>query len=70
MLLNYFAPECLPRRNKSKGGLQRRGHKEAPFLSELENIAQSGVTRADRYLARYHGEWGGSVAPLFRDAIF
>jgi len=54
----------------SKGGLQRRGHKEAPFLSELENIAQSGVTRADRYLARYHGEWGGSVAPLFRDAIF
>ena len=54
----------------SKGGLQRRGHKEAPFLSELETIAQSGITRADRYLTRFHGDWGGSVTPLFQEAIF
>ena len=49
----------------SKRGLDRRGKKEAKCLHELELIAQTGETQADRLLDLYHGPWNKSVDPIF-----
>ena len=52
-------------------GLQRRamrnrdGVDESRFLDELIEIAESGKTPAERKLALFHGEWHGSVDPVF-----
>jgi len=60
----------------AKGGLQRRamasgGHAdESHYLAELEEIADSGVTPAERLLERYHGEWGGDVRKVFEELAY
>jgi glutamate--cysteine ligase len=52
-------------------GLQRRamrnrhGVDESRFLDELIEIAESGKTPAERKLELFHGEWHGSVDPVF-----
>ena len=52
-------------------GLRRRacadgcGSDEAGFLDPLVEIAESGKTPAERKLALFHGEWNGSVDPVF-----
>ena len=46
-------------------GLRRRGRGEEQFLEPLQQIADSGVTVAERMLALYHGAWGGSLDPLY-----
>lgn len=38
---------------------------ETGFLSDLELIADSGVTPAERLLELYHGPWRGDVRPVF-----
>jgi glutamate--cysteine ligase len=54
-------------------GLQRRarldsaGNDETGFLTELREIADSGLTPAERLLEKYHGKWGGSVDPVWVD---
>jgi len=50
---------------KARAQVSVSGDNETGFLSELEEIAQSGVTPAERLLQRYHGEWGGRVEPVF-----
>ena len=53
-------------------GLRRRaradacGSDEAGFLDPLLEIAESGQTPAEHKLALFHGEWNGSVDPVFR----
>jgi glutamate--cysteine ligase len=55
----------------SRAGLKRRarlneqGADEGIFLNPLDRIAETGQTLADRALALYAGEWGGSVDPAF-----
>ena len=55
----------------SRGGLERRGrldtlgNDESHFITALNDIAESGLTPAERKLARYRDEWGGSVDPIF-----
>ena len=49
----------------SADGLQRRGLGEEKYLEPLQDIAHSGVTRAERILALYSGAWKGSLDPLF-----
>lgn len=49
----------------ARGGLERRGREEGKYLKELEEIASSGVTQADRLLELYEGEWGRSVDPYY-----
>ncbi len=57
-------------------GLQRRaaldagGASEAGFLQPLWEIARSGQTLADLWLARFHGPWGEDIAPIFTEARF
>jgi len=54
----------------SKGGLERRGHKEANFLRPLFHIAETGQSRADAQLAKFQNEWEDSIDPLYKELIF
>ncbi len=61
----------------AKEGLKRRarispacGKDETGYLSELEEIADSGLTPADRLLELYHGPWKGDVGRAFEDLAY
>jgi len=43
---------------------------ETGYLSELEQIAESGLTPADRLLEKYHGEWAGDVTRVFEEYAY
>ncbi len=61
-----IAKEGLKNRARFSGGMvDERG-----YLSELEDIADSGLTPADRLLALYHGEWQGDLTRLYRDFAY
>lgn len=61
-----IARDGLRNRARFSGGMvDERG-----YLSELEDIADSGVTPAERLLALYHGEWGGDVSRMYRDFAY
>ncbi len=55
----------------AKAGLKARANfnggmiDETTFLTGLEEIADSGLTPADRLLELYNGPWGGKVEPVF-----
>ncbi|QMW21497.1 glutamate--cysteine ligase [Sandaracinobacteroides saxicola] len=57
-------------------GLNRRarlngsGDSEAGFLQPLHEIADSGLTLADRHLEAFNGVWGGDINRVFEDARF
>jgi glutamate--cysteine ligase len=60
----------------AQAGLQRRNHigddgrDETRYLEPLRDIILSGHTAAEEMLAKYHGEWGGSVDPIFDDYAY
>jgi glutamate--cysteine ligase len=60
----------------SRAGLRARGLRdgagqdETRFLDPLDAIADSGRTLAHHLLDLFHGPWGGSVEPAFRDCVF
>ena len=56
-----IAHQGLKRRNRLSGGLID----ETSYLAELEDIADTGVTAAERLLALYHGEWAGDAGRVF-----
>ncbi|CAI5493343.1 unnamed protein product [Closterium sp. Naga37s-1] len=66
-LLQHLAQDLV---RISRDGLQRRGYREGNFLKELENIAATGVTPAERMLEAYHGRWGESVDPIYKELIY
>jgi glutamate--cysteine ligase len=61
-----IARQGLKNRAKFSGGMvDERG-----YLSELEDIADSGVTPAERLLDLYHGPWQGDVKRLYADFAY
>ncbi|RZJ32000.1 MAG: glutamate--cysteine ligase, partial [Brevundimonas sp.] len=61
-----IASQGLKNRARFSGGMvDERG-----YLAELEEIADSGLTPADRLLALYHGEWQGDLSRLYRDFAY
>ena len=46
----------------ARDGLQARGLGEEVYLAPLEEIAESGLTQADRLLQLYERAWGGDAA--------
>lgn len=60
----------------SHAGLKRRAYRDATgqdetkHLAYAEEIASSGRTPAERLLEQYHGAWGGSVLPAFKECVF
>jgi glutamate--cysteine ligase len=61
-----IAKEGLKRRARLNAG----GADETHFLSELEEIADSGITPAERLLELYHGPWQGDVSRAFVDMAY
>ncbi|HEY8615899.1 glutamate--cysteine ligase [Phenylobacterium sp.] len=56
-----IAREGLKRRNRLSGGLVD----ESGYLTELIEIAESGVTPAERLLELYNGPWQGDASKVF-----
>src|SRR5579862_9500393 len=60
----------------SSAGLIRRaaqdsaGMTEDGFLHPLRELVDRGYTRAEELLRRFHGEWKGDMAPLFKEYNF
>ncbi|MGN6684484.1 MAG: glutamate--cysteine ligase [Devosia sp.] len=52
----------------AKAGLKRRGLGEEQYLACLEETLALNKTPAERWLDKYHGEWGGDVARIFDEA--
>ena len=49
----------------SHAGLAARGLDEETYLQPLVQSLKSGTTQADTWLRKYHGEWGGSLSPIY-----
>jgi len=61
-----IAKQGLKNRARFSGGMvDERG-----YITELEDIADSGVTSADRLLELYNGEWSGDVSRVYRDMAY
>jgi glutamate--cysteine ligase len=60
----------------AREGLKRRARigaaltDERGYLAELEEIADSGITPAERWLDHYNGAWRGEVSPVFEAAAY
>jgi glutamate--cysteine ligase len=56
-----IAQEGLKRRDQLSAGMVD----ETGYLSELQEIAETGVTDAERLLELYDGPWRGDAAEAF-----
>src|SRR5690349_10328564 len=60
----------------SGDGLTRRaelngaGANEGGFLDPLRDVVATGMTPADRLLAKYHGEWNGDLSQIYEEFSF
>ncbi|MAP94539.1 MAG: glutamate--cysteine ligase [Ponticaulis sp.] len=55
---------------KARGMLSTSGDDETGFLSELDQIAETGHSPADLLLRRYHEVWNGDVTQVFEECAF
>jgi glutamate--cysteine ligase len=61
-----LAEQGLARRRRFDPG----GHDETRYLRPLQEFAARGLTSAEELLEKFHGPWGGVVAPLYRDYAY
>ena len=61
-----IARQSLQTRNM----LSVAGDNETGFLTELDEIAVSGLTPAERLLERYYGDWHRDVRPVFEEMAY
>ncbi|HVY90601.1 MAG TPA: glutamate--cysteine ligase [Hyphomonadaceae bacterium] len=61
-----LASAGLARRDK----LNSKGENETVFLTELQEIAETGITPAERLLANYNGKWKRDLTKVFQDVRF
>ena len=54
----------------ARGRLNNAGDNEVGFLDPLRDVVASGMTPADRLLAKYHGEWGGDLSHIYKEYSF
>ncbi len=59
----------------AEAGLRARDYNnlfddETTFLRPLKEYVERGRSAADDLLARYHGEWGGDVTPVFTESAY
>jgi glutamate--cysteine ligase len=71
--LQDIAVECLALARaglKRRNRLDRDGRDETRHLDPLDEIVAAGRTPAEVLLTRFHGPWGGSVEPVYREYVF
>jgi glutamate--cysteine ligase len=61
-----IARQGLKNRNRMSGGLVD----ESGYLAELDHIAETGVTPAERLLELYQTRWAGDVRRVFEDFAY
>ena len=61
-----IAADGLTRRRQ----LNSAGDNEGGFLDPLHDVVATGMTPADRLLARFHGEWNGDVSHIYEEFSF
>jgi glutamate--cysteine ligase len=61
-----IAREGLKRRNRLSGGMVD----ESGYLAELDEIAASGITPAERLLELYDGPWQGDASKVFESFAY
>ena len=61
-----IAREGLKRRRRGREGLVD----ETSYLSPLDEIAESGITPAERLLEQFHGPWRGEVRNVFDEMAY
>ena len=54
----------------ARAELNSAGDNEGGFLDPLRDVVATGMTPADRLLARYHGEWNGDVSHIYEEFSF
>jgi glutamate--cysteine ligase len=60
----------------ARDGLTRRkkfdpyGADETRYLKPLDDLAERGQTTAEEMLQKYHGPWGGSVDPAYKEYAY
>ena len=54
----------------ARARLNGAGDNEGGFLDPLREVVASGVTPADKLLARYHGDWAGDVSRVYEELSF
>ena len=54
----------------ARGRQNSAGDNEGGFLDPLRDVVASGMTPADRLLAKYHGEWDGDVSHIYKEYSF
>ena len=60
----------------AREGLKARGKElslekdETQFIDELSEIAETGITAAERLLEHYHTAWGGDVSKAYTCCAF
>ena len=55
---------------KARARKDRSGEDESGFLSTLQEVADSGVTPAERLLRLYKSDWDGDIDQLFREGAY
>ena len=55
---------------KRRGRLNRSGASEVVYLEPLMEMALANQTAAERKLELFHGDWRGSVDPLFKEFAY
>ncbi len=55
---------------KARGRADNSGEDESHFLTELDDIAATGVTPAERLIERFKTEWRGDVRPVFEACAY
>jgi glutamate--cysteine ligase len=54
----------------ARNRLNSAGDNETGFLAPVQDVAERGVTPAERKLALFNGAWGGSVDPVFTECAY
>jgi glutamate--cysteine ligase len=55
---------------KGRAHLNATGDDETIFLAELDDVAATGVTSAERLLERWRTEWRGDIEPVFEACAY
>ncbi|MEQ8434851.1 MAG: glutamate--cysteine ligase [Oceanicaulis sp.] len=55
---------------KARARLNAHGEHEALFLDDLDEIAKTGISPAERLIERFKGAWGESVEPVFEERAY
>ena len=50
--------------------LDRNGRDETRYLRPLEESIARGITPAEELLEKFHGEWGGTVDPIYDEYAY